>query len=189
MTLENEALLLVSPDQVTGEELADYYCRNREFLREYEPERDEPFYTAAFQQSLLAQEKSDWEQKQGFRFYIRLKAESDRLIGVIGLNQVVWGAFCSCFLGMKLDGAYGSRGYATMAVGMAVDFAFHRLGLHRIEANVMPRNQRSLRVLEKNGFEKEGLSRYYLKINGIWEDHIHMVKLNYAMHGADRKEG
>ena len=46
----------------------------------------------------------------------------------------------------------------------------------------MPRNRASLRVLEKNGFVCEGLSRYYLKINGIWEDHVHMVKLNEAMH-------
>lgn len=182
MTLENQELLLVSPDQVTGAELADYYCRNQAFLKEYEPKRDAGFYTAAFQQGLLEQEKEDWEQKRGFRFYIRLKAEPDMLIGVIGLNQVVWGAFCSCFLGMKLDAAYGNRGYATMAVGMVSDFAFHQLGLHRIEANVMPRNQRSLRVLEKNGFEMEGISRYYLNINGVWEDHIHMVKLNDAMH-------
>lgn len=50
------------------------------------------------------------------------------------------------------------------------------------EANVMPRNKASLRVLEKNRFVNEGLSKYYLKINGVWEDHIHMVKINYAVH-------
>ena len=50
------------------------------------------------------------------------------------------------------------------------------------EANVMPRNKASLKVLEKNHFVNEGLSKYYLKINGVWEDHIHMVKINYAMH-------
>lgn len=44
----------------------------------------------------------------------------------------------------------------------------------------MPRNKASLRVLEKNEFQEEGLAKHYLKINGIWEDHIHMVKINTA---------
>ena len=60
--------------------------------------------------------------------------------------------------------------------------AFEELGLHRIEANVMPKNKASLRVLEKNHFVNEGISKYYLNINGVWEDHIHMVKINYDMH-------
>jgi [ribosomal protein S5]-alanine N-acetyltransferase len=55
---------------------------------------------------------------------------------------------------------------------------FQELGLHRIEANIMPKNKRSLRVVEKLGFYNEGLAYKYLKINGKWEDHIHMVLLN-----------
>ena len=70
----------------------------------------------------------------------------------------------------------------TMAVDMVTAYAFSVLGLHRLEANVMPRNKASLRVLEKNGFLNEGLSKYYLNINEVWEDHIHMVKLNESMH-------
>lgn len=63
------------------------------------------------------------------------------------------------------------------AAGMLVRYAFRESGLHRIEANVMPR------VLEKNGFVNEGLSRDCLKINGVWEDRIHMMKISRAMRG------
>ena len=42
----------------------------------------------------------------------------------------------------------------------------------------MPRNTASLRVLEKCGYRPEGLARRYLRINGVWENHIHMVRLN-----------
>ena len=69
-----------------------------------------------------------------------------------------------------------------MAVEMVVQYAFDTLELHRIEGNVMPRNAASLRVLAKNHFVNEGLSKYYLKINGRWEDHVHMVRINYALH-------
>jgi ribosomal-protein-alanine N-acetyltransferase len=58
---------------------------------------------------------------------------------------------------------------------------FGEYGLHRIEANIMPRNAASLRVVEKAGFHREGLAKKYLKINGVWEDHIHMVLLNDRM--------
>ncbi|MFQ8638097.1 MAG: GNAT family N-acetyltransferase [Acutalibacteraceae bacterium] len=96
---------------------------------------------------------------------------------IIGLDNVVRGAFCSAFLGDKPDADYLSRGYMTAAAGMLVRYAFRESGLHRIEANVMPR------VLEKNGFVNEGLSRDCLKINGVWEDRIHMMKISRAMRG------
>jgi ribosomal-protein-alanine N-acetyltransferase len=63
-------------------------------------------------------------------------------------------------------------------VKKCVDIAFMELNLHRLEANIMPRNKASLKVVEKLGFHHEGLARRYLHINGQWEDHIHMVKLN-----------
>lgn len=69
----------------------------------------------------------------------------------------------------------------TEAVEAVVNHAFHELRLHRIEANIMPRNQASLRVVQKLGFQNEGISRKYLQINGKWEDHIHMVLLNEEM--------
>ncbi|TDT72411.1 acetyltransferase (GNAT) family protein [Hypnocyclicus thermotrophus] len=64
------------------------------------------------------------------------------------------------------------------AVNEIIKFAFDNLNLHRIEANVLPRNKASMKVLEKNGFILEGYSKDYLKIDDEWKDHIHMVKLN-----------
>jgi ribosomal-protein-alanine N-acetyltransferase len=58
---------------------------------------------------------------------------------------------------------------------------FGEYGLHRIEANIIPRNAASLRVAEKAGFLPEGIARKYLKIHGVWEDHVHMVRMNDAV--------
>lgn len=69
----------------------------------------------------------------------------------------------------------------TETVNEVVRYAFESLGLHRIEGNIMPRNKASIGVVEKCGFVNEGTSRKYLKINGVWEDHIHFVKINEAM--------
>ena len=75
-------------------------------------------------------------------------------------------AFCSCFLGYKLDKDHLRQGLMSEAVQECVRIAFEELGLHRIEANIMPHNLPSLGVAEKCGFVREGLSRKYLKING-----------------------
>jgi ribosomal-protein-alanine N-acetyltransferase len=81
-------------------------------------------------------------------------------------------------LGYKLDADEINKGYMTEALRKGIDIAFNEVGLHRIEANIMPKNKRSLRTVEKLGFYNEGLAYKYLKINGKWEDHIHMVLLN-----------
>lgn len=69
-------------------------------------------------------------------------------------------------------------GYMAEAIRKGIDIMFNEFGLHRIEANIMPKNKRSLRVVEKLGFVNEGTASRYLMINGKWEDHIHMVLLN-----------
>lgn len=185
--LEDERMLLLPADTGLAEELAAYCLRNREFLKEFEPLREEIFYTAQHQKQLLEEDIKHWNEKTGFRFYIKRKEDHTAIIGSIGINNVIWGAFCSGMLGAKLDKDYINQGYITDALALVTDFAFGELGLHRLEANVMPRNKRSLRTLEKNQFVNEGLSRHYLKINGVWEDHVHMVKLNETMH-SDPKD-
>ena len=180
--MENQYIRLIPAEPSLAEQVVDYYKRNRAFLETFEPVRSEGFFTLEYQQTALKREMADYEAKTAFRFYIILQEEPSKIIAAIGLNNVVWGAFCSVFLGYKLDKDYVGNGYMSMAVEMITRYAFEELGLHRIEANVMPKNKASLRVLEKNQYMNEGLSKYYLNINGVWEDHIQMVLINYAMH-------
>ncbi len=180
--LENSFIRLVPAHPSLAGALADYYIRNREFLQPFEPVREEDFFTPEHQRSIIEGEVLAWEEKRGYRFYICPAGQSGTIIGSIGLNNVVWGAFRSAYLGYKLDKDYINKGYMTMAVDLVTGYAFRELGLHRIEGNVMPRNRCSLRVLEKCGYENEGLAKCYLNINGVWEDHVHMVRLNLAMH-------
>ena len=79
--------------------------------------------------------------------------------------------FCSCFLGYKVDQRFNGLGVATEAIAASNRYLFEVFGLHRIEANIMPSNLASQRVVEKLGFEQEGLAKAFLKINGKWEDH------------------
>lgn len=176
-TYETERLLLKVSDPSFAQTTADYYLRNKSFLEEWEPVRSAEFYTKPYQEELLKIELANIESGNSFRLWI-FKKVGGKLIGSVGFNNIVWGAFLSCFLGYKLDKDEINKRYMTEAVQKGIEVMFSDFGLHRIEANILPRNKRSLRVVEKLGFYNEGLARQYLKINGKWEDHIHVVLLN-----------
>ncbi|HEX3039067.1 MAG TPA: GNAT family N-acetyltransferase [Caproiciproducens sp.] len=176
--LETERLvLLLSSPQLAGP-VAAYFRRNRDFLKDTEPVRDEEFFTPEFQRTLLENDKADAATLRSLRYWIAKKQEPEKVIGMAALNGIVMGAFQSSYLSYRLDKNEINKGYITEAIKKCVGIAFSELRLHRLEANIMPRNTASLRVAEKLGFVNEGVSREYLKINGVWEDHIHMVLLN-----------
>ena len=105
---------------------------------------------------------------------------SNYVIGSIVLNNIIRGAFHSCHLGYKMDQFNINKGYLTEGLKIVIEYAFNVLKLHRIEANIMPHNSPSLRVVEKLVYH-EGLAKKYLNINESWEDHIHMVLLNESL--------
>lgn len=156
----------------------DFYSRNSEFLQEWEPIKEEGFYTLQCHEETLARESMLIENKSMLRLWIFKKEEDSRIIGSIGFSNIIYGPFQSCFLGYKMDKEEINKGYATEAIKKGIEIMFQTYGLHRIEANIMPRNVRSLRVAAKLGFWNEGLSKEYLQINGKWEDHMHMVLIN-----------
>ena len=65
---------------------------------------------------------------------------------------------------------YWHQGYATEMVQRVVRFGFNYLKLHRIEAGVAKENLASIQVLEKSGFQREGLRRKLLPVRGEWMD-------------------
>ena len=178
---ETRRLILRLSNEVEAEQVLEYYVRNREFFKPYEPERPNGFFTLENQKLYLQRDQENLEGRRGMRFWLSRQEEPDEIMGTIALNGIMWGGFRSSFLGYKLDCNHAAKGYMTEAVERVVSIAFHQLKLHRLEANVMHRNYASVRVVEKLGFEQEGISRKYMNINGRWEDHVHMVLLNPAV--------
>ncbi|MBD8501210.1 GNAT family N-acetyltransferase [Paenibacillus arenosi] len=172
-------VLLNVIDETYSKEVLDFVIRNKAFLQPWEIERDADYYSIAYHESLLREEYRKIQEGSLFKVWIY---KEDTIIGSIALSNIVRGAFQSCHVGYRIDEREQGKGIMTEALRAVIDVAFQQLQLHRIEANIMPRNKASMRVVEKLGFVHEGLARKYLKINGAWEDHIHMVLLNEEMH-------
>jgi ribosomal-protein-alanine N-acetyltransferase len=177
---ETERLILKILDETYSAQVLDYYIRNRNFLEEWELEHPDDFYTLEARAKQLRSDFTEFKEMRALRFWLFKKGDEEggRVIGTIAFNNIVWGAFLSCFLGYKLDKDEINNGYITEALKKGIEISFNEYKLHRIEANIMPKNARSLRVVEKLGFYNEGTAQKNLRINRKWEDHIHMVLLN-----------
>ena len=149
---------------------------NQRFFEKFSMGRSEKFYTVDAQLERIKIYEEDSKNDQSYMFGI-FKMDG-QLIGTINLFQVLRGSLQSAFIGYFLDKKHNGKGYTTEAVKLLVDYAFKELGLHRIEAGVMPHNIGSIRVLEKSGFHKEGLAVKNVKINGKWEDHQVLAIIN-----------
>ncbi|HEY8107227.1 MAG TPA: GNAT family protein [Gaiellaceae bacterium] len=147
-----------------AEEITALYVANRRFLAPFEPERTEEFFTVDFQRQRIEVAGDDL-----WRWGI---VDGGELAGMITLADVIRGALQLGNVGYWVDRSHNGRGLASTAVGNVIEFAFGEGGLHRLEAGTLVDNHVSQRVLEKNGFERFGLARKLLKINGEWRDHV-----------------
>ena len=96
---------------------------------------------------------------------------SHEIVGVININNIVRGSFLSASLGYYVSSRHTGHGYMQEGLELIKRYAFRDLGLHRIEANIQPQNQRSISLVKRCGFKLEGTSPQFLFINGLWRDH------------------
>ncbi len=105
-----------------------------------------------------------WRQRQGCRWAIVRKVDKT-LIGTCGFNTWVRQRGSRGEIGYDLSPLAWGQGLMPEALRVAITFGFRQMHLHRIEAFVDPANARSVRVLEKLGFQCDGLLRDY----GFWK--------------------
>lgn len=173
MTLiyETKRLLLMTPDKAHLDPLMDYHLRNKDFLEIWEPKRPDDFYTRRYQREWIRAEQRELKKLTGVSFLLAKHDSPERLIGAIRLSNVLYGNFCSAFMGYRLDKDEVNKGYMTEAVKKVISIAFEDLYLHRLEASVIPSNAASQKVLLNSGFRLIGTSDSYLQINGQWREH------------------
>ncbi|MFD2177408.1 GNAT family N-acetyltransferase [Veronia pacifica] len=157
--------------------ITTYFQQNREFLRPWEPRRNESFFSYEGWDRRVNQLVELAHHKMCFYFLIRENGDPD-VRGLITYSNVSMYPSYSAVVGYSMAEHAQGRGIMKKALKATNDIIFDRLNLHRISAAFMPRNTKSQSVLESAGFVKEGLAKEYLLINGVWEDHILMSVSN-----------
>ena len=150
---------------------------NKEFLSPWEPLWDDNHLTRPSYRSRLTRFKKMVTHDEGYPFHIFQETDK-KIIGACNITHIERGISQSAKLGYWVGQQYARQGYARASVRAASRFCFDELGLHRIEAAVRPDNKPSILLLESQGFQREGLARGYLKIDGQWHDHIIYARLS-----------
>lgn len=181
--ITTERLVLRTPTKSMHEQVLAYWKRNEEFFRPWVPTYADNYFTEENAKEFLNASWIMTLRKQILHLAIFHKDDKDFgcVLGDLTYSHIQRGSSHSCFLGYKVDETANGKGYATEAIRAANEYLFKKWKLHRIDANIMPHNKGSLRVVGKLGFEKEGLARKLLKINGKWQDHIRFGLINDAM--------
>jgi ribosomal-protein-alanine N-acetyltransferase len=144
---------------------------SREFLTPWEPTWNEDDLTRASFRLRAKRAAREISTDEAYSLFI-FETGTETLLGGLTLGLIRRGVAQACTLGYWMGRRHAGRGHMTEAVRGAVRFAFSDLALHRVEAACLPNNEPSRRLLERVGFQHEGLARAYLKINGNWADHL-----------------
>ena len=168
--LTGDRVSLRPPERGDYEAWASLRAGSRDFLAPWEPTWPPDALSRASFRARIARYAEDWRTDQAYNFFIF--ADDERLVGGIGLSNVRRGVAESASLGYWVGQPFARRGYMTASLPLVVDFAFGRLGLHRLEAACLPSNIPSRALLASAGFRQEGHAREYLCIAGKWQDHL-----------------
>ncbi|QNM97448.1 GNAT family N-acetyltransferase [Chitinimonas koreensis] len=162
-------LRLATPADIPA--ILAFYGANRAALAPFEPRRPEDFHTEAFWQLRVAMNRSQFAERRSACFFV-FEPDERSVIGTCNFTNVVGYPHYAATLGYALAQSQWGRGRMRRALTLGLGWAFEAWNLHRVAANHLPDNQRSARLLARLGFEREGLARDYLLIDGVWRDHV-----------------
>ena len=183
-TYETSHLLLRVEQPSVAPKVLEFYQKNQPYFDVWEITRPANFYTEAFQSVSLACEYQMILKKQAIRFWVYEKAaylsnpQHAPIIGCVNLSNIFRGAFQCGMFGYKLDHSYWGYGYAFEARSTSISEMFSHFQMHRLEAYIMPTNERSIKLIKRLGFQYEGTKKSFVEINHHYEDHLQYALLN-----------
>ena len=170
LRLQYQRIYMRPPVQRDWRDWAALRAENRTFLAPWEPTWPYDALTRGAFRRRLRIYKTEMRQGTSYSFLVFRRAD-DAMLGGVTVSNVRRGVAQSASLGYWIGECYARQGYMTEALAVALNFAFVRLGLHRVEAACLPGNYASRALLLKSGFTEEGYAREYLRIDGRWQDH------------------
>lgn len=178
---ETQRLILkvLGPDY--SSDVLRFYKNDQELFEQFEADRSPNFYTEAHQRTILQLEYGLTLKLSQVRFYVFLKDDPEKIIGTVCLYDIS-NSYSRADIGYKFASQFHHKGYATEAVEKLIDIAFSELNLHRLCAHVQENNHPSINLLHGLGFQKEGICRDYLRLNGSWTDHLQYSLIAPTLH-------
>lgn len=166
--LAHGEVLLRPLERRDGRAYREVRRHNRDWLRPWDATNPDAADVAPSFQELLRYYRRQERRGEALPMAVLV---GGRFCGQVTAHGIQWGALRSAAIGYWIDRRMAGRGITPLAVALLTDHLLLDMGLHRVEINIRPENEASLRVVEKLGFRDEGLRERYMHIDGKWRDH------------------
>jgi len=176
--METDRLRLSVLKKSCARDVADYLCRNREFHRKWSQTHNDSYFTERTQRDYIKYDGGEYRAGRLVPLWITYKDDPHKIIGRVSFFNFAYGGMMSCSVGYHLDEEETGKGVATEALSNACAMIMDYMNIHRIEAFILPYNERSLALIKRCRFIYEGKRVSYMHINGEWEDHEAFYLLN-----------
>lgn len=186
-SLTGKRVFLRAPMLDDYEQWSELRARSEKFLKPWEPSWPFNALSLGHYRSLVKY-YNEGRSKQTYLMFFVFERQNNLLIGGISLGNIRKGVVQSGQIGYWCGAEFAGQGYMMDGLCLLIAHAFKELKLHRLEAAVIPANERSIKLLERCGFKKEGLLRSYVKINDQWEDHLLYALLETDVISDNEKE-
>ena len=170
LALDTERLRLAVLRKSEAPRACEYFIRNRDFHRQFSQTHADDYFTVPVQKKYLAYDCDSFLEGSLVPLWITEKG-SDKLIGRVSYFNFAYGGMMSCAVGYHLDKEYEGKGIMSEALKSSLAFVFDEYKMHRVEAFILPENERSIKLVERVGFSYEGHRKSYMHINGKYRDH------------------
>ncbi len=179
MQIHTARMVLRPVEETDCAAFVSYYAGREEHWRPWMPRMVAESYEVWFASS-LERSRVGWRDGGAYRFVGVLP--DGTIATMINLSNVVRLSFQNADAGWGVRGDLQGRGFAREGLIAVLNAAFRSeseggLGLHRVQAAIIPRNERSLALAGRVGFRREGLALRMIELNGVWEDHLIFAKL------------
>ncbi len=175
-----DQLYLRRPKLSDFEQWAHLRQISADFLRPFEPSWTNDELSRSSFKARLRRQEADINSGRGLPWFVLDNSSKPKLLGGLTLSNIRRGVAQAATLGYWMGEPFAGQGFMSEAVMAVCTSAFDVHKLHRVEASTVLHNARSQRLLNKCGFEREGVAKSYLKINGQWEDHVLFARINKA---------
>jgi len=175
--IESKHWVIRLPKEQDALHLQKYYVANKAFFKPWMPTYMPNRFNLDYIEAGIMVSLDYYKKGQLLPFLI-LHPMTAEVIGTITYSQIQRGVAQYCCVGYNVAEKWNGKGVATEALKATNSYVLEVLKLHRIEANILPANKGSIRVIQKLGFEAEGLCKGLLKIDGHWQDHLRFALIH-----------
>ena len=163
--------------------LVNYERENNTHLSQWEPLRSKKYFSLEETRKRVENNFKNFQQGSAIAL-VGLNQMQTKIICQCTFSNIVYGAFQACNLGYSISANEQGKGLMFEMLQTSIQYVFDEYELHRIMANYIPSNIRSEKLLNRLNFQKEGFAKSYLKIAGLWQDHILTSKINPRHNGT-----